>query len=145
MKGKLDWAHIVPRSPRNSTMADSVSSGIAMQIHPMIHCCSVWYTAVSTKVVRKSVRDNTDRYSGKYTINFDNKNPESILAVISSLRCMDSELLLKLLGFTQTTFRHCRVRFYAFFFFFWATFVETAICETWYTKTMPTTELRPSF
>ena len=28
---------------------------------------------------------------------------------------MDSELLLKFNGHSQTTFRHCRVRFYTFF------------------------------
>ena len=46
-------------------------------------------TAVSTKVVhkkRKSVRDNAERLSGKYPINF-NKSSESILPAISSLRC----------------------------------------------------------
>ena len=38
---------------------------------------------------------------------------------------MDSELLLKFMVISQTTFRHCRVRFY--FFFFRTTFVETAV------------------
>ena len=28
---------------------------------------------------------------------------------------MDSELLLKFIGISQTTFQHCRVRFYGFF------------------------------
>ena len=39
---------------------------------------------------------------------------------------MDSELLLKFFGISQTTFQRCRVRFYAFF---GSTFDETAVCN----------------
>ena len=41
---------------------------------------------------------------------------------------MDSEILLKFIKYLPTTFRHCRVRYYAFV---WTTFVETAVytCE----------------
>ena len=53
-----------------------------------------------------------------------------LLPAISSLYgrgFMDSELLLKFIEMfiSQTTFRHRRIRFYAFFF--WTTFVETAV------------------
>ena len=46
------------------------------------------YTAVSTKVVqkkRKSVRDNAERWSGKYSINFNKhvKSSESILFLLT--------------------------------------------------------------
>ena len=49
---------------------------------------------------------------------------ESILRRLQMTGNMDSELLLKFMGICQTTFRHCRLRFYAFY---WTTFVETAV------------------
>ena len=71
----------------------------------------------------KSVRDNAERYP----INF-NKSSESINASTAQRRLetagnMDSGLLLKFIDISQTTFRHCRVRFTLF----WTTFVETAV------------------
>ena len=64
------------------------------------------YTAVSTKVVKKSVRDEAERWSGKYPINF-NKSSESImprpysedLRGLEVASNMESELLLKFIGY----------------------------------------------
>ena len=63
------------------------------------------FTAVSIKVVqkkRKSVRDNAERWSGKYPINFNKSSesifpPSQVFAVRSSN--MDSELSLKFIGY----------------------------------------------
>ena len=57
---------------------------------------------------------------------------------------MDSELLLKFIEMfiSQTTFRHRRIRFYAFFF--WTTFVETAVyCRVFPTDETAVTVTRP--
>ena len=43
------------------------------------------YTAVSTKVVKKSVHDNAERKAGKYPVNF-NKSSESNIAAFSRIR-----------------------------------------------------------
>ena len=77
------------------------------------------YIAISTKVVqkqRKNIRYDAERSSGNYPINF-NKSSESIMPQPYG---EDFEMA----GSSQTTFRHCRVHFYDFF---WTTFVETAV------------------
>ena len=67
------------------------------------------------RLLKKSVRDNTERKAGKYPVNF-NESSESNIAAISSLRCTVKALWsLSLLVISQTTLRHCRVRFYVFF------------------------------
>ena len=92
--------------------------------------CTKTNTAVSTKVVptkRKSVRDNAERLSRKYPINF-NKSSESILpAIRSSLYSrgiMDSELLLKFIGYFPD---YLSVLSRTLLRFVWTTFFETAV------------------
>ena len=76
------------------------------------------YTAVSTKVVqkkRKSIRDNAERYSGKYPINFY-KSSDSIMP-----RELDDETV----NYHNTQFPSELSR--KLQCFYWTTFLETAV------------------
>ena len=71
------------------------------------------YTAVSTKVVQlKSVKAHATIPKG---FQRDGRRCYEYLFACVKRNKMNSELLTCLLSISQTTFRHCRVRFYDFF------------------------------
>ena len=66
----------------------AVSTGVVQ------HSVSLAYTVVSTKAVqkkRKSVRDNAERWSRKYPINF-NKSSESKQLYMPTIHCVARRL-----------------------------------------------------